>query len=75
MQISFRLASLSLLRQAKLVTAHLSYLVGHCMLRFLQVQVLPPDHVGGAQHRFDNGLEVVEVDVDVGLVSLIGSVL
>ena len=41
------------------------------MLCPLQVQMLSPDHVGGAQHRFDNGFEVVEVNVDVGLVSLI----
>ena len=33
--------------------------------------MLSPDHVGGAQYRFDNGFEVAEVDVDVGLVPLV----
>ena len=69
------LVSLSVPHQAELIAAHLSDLVGHIILRSLQVQMLSPDHIGGAQHRFDNGLKVVEVDVDVGLVSLIGSVL
>ena len=32
--------------------------------------MLSPDHIGGAQYRFNNGFKVAEVNVDVGLVSL-----